>query len=1019
MFTRHGAVIGRCAARTLVLALGLAVTASGAINVTFQPIARTGDAVPGQTGTSGFTSQFSRPSVNDAGVVVFAGVGPSSAGIYAKTPSGSLIALLDQTLDGTGALNFPVPGQPAGTVFNNFLNKAPLINNAGDVVFFAGFARPAGSPAPLGGNGIYATSIATPGTILKLVDSTDPVPNSATASFEFFEFSSDTSALVASLDNTGNVVIFARFTEPSGSPISALYATTVAGGALSSLVDGGGTVAFTPSTLPNRDPNYRLVAIQSEAPALNNTGSVVFRGTAKIGTALLPGAFSVPVNGSSDPTIVAVKFDSLPRSVGGPVSFGSAGGVDVNDAGQVLVRGADIDGTIEGIYLGDVSGEVAPGVGLELLVDDQGGFPVPGRTSANFTAFQGAALNESGQFGFLGTDDGVVINNGAMYAADTMGTPLALVANTFGIAPPGRPASAILQGFSNNFRGPAINDGGNMAFGANGSDGVGGIVWGLYFYNSCAGVLERIADDTTSLVDLGGNFASTGNRGFQTFTDLDTRSGHYRSINNSNDVAFKVEFSNFDEGIYLAAVTGVGGGSTTIICPADLAQECPADTSVGTAGTATATDGCSGATLPTTFADANVPNCGSTETITRTWSADDGAGGMVSCDQIVSTVDTTAPTVTCPADIAVSGGFGGRAVSFSASATDACDANPSVAATPISGSFFPTGVTTVSATATDACANTSSACSFDVSVSCFGVNRAKIGTKDQVCRGIESIEFTSMDGTEELISLFKAEEGSGGAEEDTLPTSIVVDDGVNGPVTVDTSCGVAIQIGDVFGPYTVSDIDQDFDDHADNRGNDVQVRGSFVPAIPFDLAVDDFDISIDDGQGNVAAFTIPAGSFVSDGNPAKGKFKFEGNVGTADVKVKLKGCKVEFKAKNATNTAALIGTALTIRLTVGPNTGEDTLAMENKGNHLKFKRHPKVNCCPSCHGVASMQVTSDQGVLVFVPDAGKTKLHSNTVVDDGVNGSVTIHTSCSQPIAVGDAFGAYMISEVIKIYDGN
>lgn len=501
-------------------------------------------------------------------------------------------------------------------------------------------------------------------------------------------------------------------------------------------------------------------------------------------------------------------------------------------------------------------------------------------------------------------------------------------------------------------------------------------------------------------VDAGTNSATTAT------TDLD---GNPRVANGIIDMG--------------AYETSGATGDPVITCPADLTIVCGDPTDPANTGVATAVDSCTlFPVLPSSFSfvDSVVPGCGKEQTITRTWTADTGSANPDSCVQIVSTVDTIAPEVFCPADIAVSGGFGGRAVSFSPSATDACDVNPSVAATPISGSFFPTGVTSVSATATDACGNTSLPCSFDVLVSCFGVNRSKIGTSDQVCRGIESIEFTSMNGTEELISLFKAVKGSGGGvEEDTLPASIVVNDGVNGPVTVDTSGAVAIRVGDGFGPYTVSDINQDFGNQVVDRGNDVQIRGSFVPAIPFDLSIDDFDISIDDGQGNVASFTIPAGSFVSAGDPAKGKLTFEGVLGTADVKVKLSGCKVDFKAKNATNTAALIGTALTIRLTVGPNTGEDMLAMEDKGNHLKFARQPIVNCCPSCLGVASMQVTSDQGVSVFVPDSGKTKLNLNTVVDDGVNGSVTIHTSCSQPIAVGDTFGAYTISELIKIFAQN
>jgi len=988
-----------------MIAVSLVVPTAIAATV-IDPVARQGDPVPGQAGASGFSTNFSRPSINESGVVVFEGIGPVAAGIYVKRPGMPLTVLVDGTMASPGVPTFAVPGHPAGTAFSLF--KAPLVNDVGDVVFFASFS---------GGNGIFAANIAG-GPIVKLADSTDTVPGFPTTLFSFFEFSLDRSILVASLNNNGDVVILGRFRRSSDSfDQIGLYATTVAGGPLVRLVDGTESFAFTPSTLPNRSPSMVLSGINTAAPALTDTGHVVFRGTARFPatTVFLNGVFSIPLSGSAAPTIVALKFDAAPTASATVASFGGFfGDYDVTDSGVVVFHARHSVNTQQGLYAGDVNG--GP---LSLVVDNLGGFAVPGRPAGvNFTSMLGAPVNATGQVGFFSFDNAPTPSNGGIYATDLSAGAAVLVINTLGIIPPGRAVPSVFNGLT-EFSSPPINDSGNMVIGANGNDGVG-TIFGLYFFNACSGTLDRIADDVTASIDLGGSFLTNGNRGFEVHAGFDVRQGHFESLNNSNQVAFLVRFSNFDAGIFVASVAGGGGGTTTITCPADLALECPAGTGVGVAGMATAAGGCSGASIATSFLDVNTANCGGTETITRTWSADDGLGGAVVCDQIVSTVDTTAPDVNCPADIAVSGGFGGRAVSFSPSTSDTCDPNPSIAATPMSGSFFPTGVTSVSATAADACGNTSLPCSFNVLVSCFGVNRAKIGTKDAVCRGVESIEFTSMTGTEELISLFKAQEGSGGGvAEDILPASIIVDDGVNGPITVDTSCGVAIQIGDAYGPYTVSDIDQDFDDQPDSRGNDVQIRGTFVPAVPFDLAVDDFHISIDDGQGDVALFTVPAGSFVSDGNPSKGKFKFEGNVGTADVKVKLKGCKVEFKAKNATNTATLTGTAVTVRLAVGPNLGEDMLVMEDKGNHLKFKRQPKVNCCPSCRGVASMQVTSGQGVLVFVPDAGQSKLNANTVMDDGVNGPVTIHTSCSQPIDVGDTFGPYTISEVIKVFDGS
>jgi hypothetical protein len=691
----------------LAIVSAVSVPASAVITVGFEQIARTGGPVPGQPAGSVFSTNFSNPSINDQGVIVFNGIGSASAGIYAKVPSQPAVVLVDQATT-AGVFNFQVPGQPAGTVFTNFLNKTPLLNNQGDVVFFAGFSRPIGSPPPSGGNGIYATNVATPGVFVKLVDSTDTPPNSPTASFEFFEFSLDTSLMVASLDDSGNVAIFGRYKEPGGFPISAIYATTVAGGPLLSLVDSGGTIGFTPSALVNRHPANFLATIQSEAPALNNNGDVVFRGFTKLFGTFLNGVFSVPLNGLSDPTIVALRFDVVPTSTGSQVSLNSFRGADVNDAGQVLMRIKASSGGIDGYYVGDVNGGA-----VAMVLDDAGGFPVPGKVGVNFRDFQGSALNESGQFAFLGTDDAIVPTNGGVYGSDISGSFPFLVANTFGIAPPGRPAPAILQSFSNSFRAPAINDQGNMVFGASGSDQVSTTIFGMYFYNACAGTLERIADDLTAPLDLGGSFAASGRRNFLLFGDLETRAGHYRAINNSNDVAFLVEFSNFDEGIYVARISGAGsGGAPVLNCPPPVTIACDESTDPSTnlnLGIAAATDACTGDAIATGFTDVTyLTGCNGTGTLVRTWSAMGAGGEMATCDQIIVVVDNLAPTLTAPADVIVE--CDAIPAPETVIATDNCDTAPVISfSEQSSGGCLASTTLTRTWTATDACGNTSSA----------------------------------------------------------------------------------------------------------------------------------------------------------------------------------------------------------------------------------------------------------------------------------------------------------------------
>jgi uncharacterized repeat protein (TIGR01451 family) len=96
----------------------------------------------------------------------------------------------------------------------------------------------------------------------------------------------------------------------------------------------------------------------------------------------------------------------------------------------------------------------------------------------------------------------------------------------------------------------------------------------------------------------------------------------------------------------------------------------------------------------------------------------DDEGNTNTCVATVTVVDTTAPSITCPSNITANADSGqcSAVVNFAASATDNCDASPTVVCTPASGSSFPVGLTAVNCTATDASSNSNS-CSFNVTVS--------------------------------------------------------------------------------------------------------------------------------------------------------------------------------------------------------------------------------------------------------------------------------------------------------------
>jgi hypothetical protein len=114
-----------------------------------------------------------------------------------------------------------------------------------------------------------------------------------------------------------------------------------------------------------------------------------------------------------------------------------------------------------------------------------------------------------------------------------------------------------------------------------------------------------------------------------------------------------------------------------------------------------------------------LPASGSTfalGTTTVICSATDAAGNTGSASFQVTVEDTTAPTVTVPANInATTIDPAGKVIVFSASASDLVDGSLTPACIPASGSVFPVGTTTVSCSATDAAGNTGSA-SFTVTI---------------------------------------------------------------------------------------------------------------------------------------------------------------------------------------------------------------------------------------------------------------------------------------------------------------
>jgi hypothetical protein len=107
--------------------------------------------------------------------------------------------------------------------------------------------------------------------------------------------------------------------------------------------------------------------------------------------------------------------------------------------------------------------------------------------------------------------------------------------------------------------------------------------------------------------------------------------------------------------------------------------------------------------------------CGGTLTTTRTWVAVDSFSNAATCSQTVMVLDTTPPTIVCPASKTLEfQDENGAVASYVVTASDTCS-SVSLVVTPASSSVFRIGVTPVQATAMDACTNLSQ-CAFTVTV---------------------------------------------------------------------------------------------------------------------------------------------------------------------------------------------------------------------------------------------------------------------------------------------------------------
>lgn len=219
------------------------------------------------------------------------------------------------------------------------------------------------------------------------------------------------------------------------------------------------------------------------------------------------------------------------------------------------------------------------------------------------------------------------------------------------------------------------------------------------------------------------------------------------------------------------------------------------DTDPSATGMATAADSCGGDVV-ITFSDTVVDGCGISETITRTWTATDEIGNISTCDQIISIVDTIAPTLTsCPEDVVIllpDGATGAIATYALPTAQDVCgDVTITQTEGLASGVEFPAGITTNTFSITDPCGN-EIICSFTVTITAMETQVDLSGgalTVTDINGGISDDDLTlSNDGTILTIS------------------NLVPPVAVSGSVVLATDTSVTVTLADITNGIVINGV---------------------------------------------------------------------------------------------------------------------------------------------------------------------------------------------------------------------
>src|ERR1043166_6221983 len=266
-------------------------------------------------------------------------------------------------------------------------------------------------------------------------------------------------------------------------------------------------------------------------------------------------------------------------------------------------------------------------------------------------------------------------------------------------------------------------------------------------------------------------------------------------------------------------------GEVKPVCPNDASVECGDSTDPNVnlmlgQPTAAGSQDCS--PIHFTFTDADAPgNCAGNHVVTRTWTAEDNCGNRSTCTQTITVTDTTAPTIHCPANLAIDcSASTAPANTGTATATDDCSGVKTItfADSDAPGNCAGNHVITRTWTAEDNCGNKSTCvqtitvtdttaptihCPASVTIACnastLPANTGSATASDD-CSGVKSITFADSDapgncaGNHIITRTWTAEDNCGNRS--TCTQTITIQDTtaptLNTPANATVDCKASI-----------------------------------------------------------------------------------------------------------------------------------------------------------------------------------------------------------------------------------